>query len=87
MDRILVLSHGELLEFGLPATLLQDQGGALSGMVDAMGDDTAGELRAAAATAGALLEEAHKGTTAGASLDLADATGTACEARLEQPRP
>jgi ABC-type multidrug transport system ATPase subunit len=72
MDRILVLSQGELLEYGIPATLLQDRGGALSGMVDAMGEDTAEELRAAAvAAAAALLEKTHTDTAVGDSVEIA----------------
>ena len=40
MDKILVLSDGAVLEYGQPGALLEDAGGALSAMVDAMGAAT-----------------------------------------------
>eukprot|EP01043_Picozoa_sp_COSAG02_P047822 COSAG02_NODE_4625_length_5152_cov_16.021571_1_plen_229_part_00 len=87
MDRILVLSQGELLEYGRPTMLLQDQGGALSGMVNAMGEAAAAELCATAAATAAVLEAKEGGGPDGSdSAEHAKATA-AREARLNQIAP
>lgn len=58
MDRILVLSAGEVVEYDSPAALLEQREGSLSAMVDAMGESAAKQLRDAAAQAAAIPSDA-----------------------------
>eukprot|EP00937_MAST-01D_sp_MAST-1D-sp2_P002912 g2912.t1 len=44
-DKILVMAAGRVAEYGTPHALLQRGGGALAGMLDAMGHDAADKLR------------------------------------------
>ena len=94
MDYILVLSAGEMVEYGRPHTLLAGGGkpnqngskdgsgeGALSAMVDAMGETAAKQLRAAAAAAAAAAGTG--GSASGGSGGEASAL-EAREARLAQ---
>lgn len=50
-DRVLVMKRGRVGECGPPNQLLADRNGLFSGMVDALGSETAAELRAAAQAA------------------------------------
>jgi ABC-type multidrug transport system ATPase subunit len=94
MDYILVLSAGEMVEYDRPHTLLAGGGkpnqngsndgggeGALSAMVDAMGETAAKQLRAAAAAAAAAAGTG--GSASGGSGGEASAL-EAREARLAQ---
>ena len=87
MDYILVLSAGEMVEYDRPHTLLAGGGkpnqdgskdgggeGALSAMVDAMGETAAKQLRAAAAAAAAA-------TTGGSASGGSGGEASALEAR------
>ena len=88
MDYILVLSAGEMVEYDRPHTLLAGGGkpnqngskdgggeGALSAMVDAMGETAAKQLRAAAAAAAAAA------TTGGCASGGSGGEASALEAR------
>jgi ABC-type multidrug transport system ATPase subunit len=88
MDYILVLSAGEMVEYDRPHTLLAGGGkpnqngskdgggeGALSAMVDAMGETAAKQLRAAAAAAAAAA------TTGGSASGGSGGEASALEAR------
>ena len=92
MDYILVLSAGEMVEYDRPHTLLAGGGkpnqdgskdgggeGALSAMVDAMGETAAKQLRAAAAAAAAAV--AGAATTGGSASGGSGGEASALEAR------
>ena len=97
MDYILVLSAGEMVEYDRPHTLLAGGGkpnqngsndgggeGALSAMVDAMGETAAKQLRAAAAAAAAVAGAATTGGSASGGSGGEASALEAREARLAQ---
>jgi ABC-type multidrug transport system fused ATPase/permease subunit len=79
-DRILVLDHGSVAEFGQPAELLAHEGGALLAMVEATGEEHAKSLRSIAAAAAAAAKAAKAASSSSsAAAAKARAKAPSCE--------